>query len=126
VFLEQQRQGAAFSLVAFLRRQPELCRVVVRDREFGWLKRYPALVSPNPRAEAEGAAGYEIALNYAGVPFELVPRAASEIKGRSRVQLLSVNAAEYARNPCRRLVVRRGAGWELGNNGLQLLDLLTF
>ena len=36
-------------------------------------------------AEKEGIAGYEMALNYNGVPFALLPRAASEIKDRKSV-----------------------------------------
>jgi hypothetical protein len=65
-------------------------------------------------------------LNYNGVPFEVIPRAASEIKGQSKVQLLSVNEAEYRKNPCRRLVTKKGARWELTTRGMNLLDLLTY
>lgn len=126
VLLAQKQQGAGFRLTDFLRNQTELCRVVVRDTEFPWLKRYPALIKANPVAKKEGIAGYELALNYAGLPFELIPRAASEIKGKSKFQLLSVNAAERQKNPCRKLVVQKGARWELANNGLRLLELLTY
>ena len=80
----------------------------MRKTDFPWLKRYAALVRPNPRAEKEGIAGYEIALNFNGVAFELIPRAASEIKGKARFQLLSVNEAEYHKNPARRLVAQEG------------------
>jgi len=126
LLLAQHRQGNKFSLLDFIRNQTELCRVVVRDTNFAWLKRHGALVKPNPVAAKEGIAGYELALNFNGLPFELIPRAASEIKGKTRFGLLSVNAAEYQKNPCRRLVVKRGSRWELANNGLQLLDLLTY
>jgi hypothetical protein len=112
--------------VSFLRGQTELCRVLVRDTDFPWLRRYSALVRPNPRAQAEGVAGYEIALNYNGVAFELVPRAASEIKGKARFQLVSVNEAEYEKNPGRRLITKRGSRWELATRGLNLLGLLTY
>src|SRR5687768_18441453 len=43
----------------------------------------------NPVAEREGVAGYELALNYNGVPFQLIPRASSEIKKSDRFQLRS-------------------------------------
>lgn len=121
-----QQQGAKFSLLNFIRDQTELCRVLVRDTNFPWLQRHPALVKANPTAEREGIAGYELALNFNGLPFELTPRAVSEIKGKARFQLLSVNAAEYQKNPCRRLVTKKGTRWELANNGLHLLDLLTY
>jgi len=125
VLLEEHRQGTNFSLVHFMRHQTELCRVLARTAHFPWLSRYPALIEQNSLAEREGAAGYEISLNYNGVPFRLVPRAASEIKSKVRFQLLSVNEAEYRKNPCRRLVVKRGGRWELGRNGQLLLELLT-
>ena len=80
---------------------------------------------PNPRAEREGVAGYELALNFIGIPFEVIPRAASELRGTARYQLLSVNETEQKRRGCRKLVLRRGQRWELAPNGLRLLNLLT-
>ncbi|HTI99373.1 MAG TPA: M23 family metallopeptidase [Dongiaceae bacterium] len=126
ILLEEQRLGAKFSLLQFLRSQTELCRVLVRDTNFPWLKRYPQFIRPNPLAEKEGVAGYEIALNFNALPFELIPRAASEIKSAARVQLLSVNDAEEEKNPARRLVTKRGTHWELGPRGLRALNLLTY
>lgn len=121
----QAEQGDSFSLLQFVRTQTELCRVVVRHVSFPWLRRYISLVRRNPVAEQEGVAGYEVALNYNGVPFQLIPRAASELSSEGRFQLLSVNEREYERSPCRRLVVKRGDQWELGNAGERLLELLT-
>jgi murein DD-endopeptidase MepM/ murein hydrolase activator NlpD len=126
VLLGQHEQGARFSLLGYLQCQTELCRVLVRKTYFPWLKRYAALVRPNPQAEKEGVAGYEIALNFNGVAFELIPRAASEIKGKAKFQLLSVNEPEYHKNPGRRLVAKKGARWELTSHGVNLLELLTY
>src|SRR2546423_12201107 len=67
-------QGTKFSVLNLIQRQTELCRVFVRKSDFPWLRRYPMLVKPNPVAQKEGVAGYEIALNFNGVPFELIPR----------------------------------------------------
>src|SRR6266478_2247137 len=116
---------AKFSLRDWVGRQTELCRVVVRKTDFPWLKRYAALIRPNPAALKEGIAGYEVALNFNGVAFEIIPRTASEIKGKAKFQLLSVNEAEHQRNPCRRLVSKRGSHWELASAGINLLELLT-
>jgi hypothetical protein len=123
--LQAENQGN-FNLVNFIRTQTELCRVVVRKTDFPWLKRYAALVKENPTATKEGIAGYELALNYNGLPFEAIPRAASEIKGKSKYQLLSVNEAEYKANPCRRLIDRKSGPWKLTARGTKLLDLLTY
>jgi hypothetical protein len=74
----------------------------------------------------EPIAGYEMALDFNGLPFELIPRAASQMKGTAKYQLLSVNEAEQTKNPCRKLVTRRGAHWQLGNYAINVLDLLTY
>jgi hypothetical protein len=126
ILLQQQSEGAKFSLLEFIRRQSELCRVMVRKTDVSWAKRFGPLTRRNPVADKEGAAGYELALNFNGIPFELIPRAASEIKGKAKVQLLSVNEAEDRKNPCRHLVARRGSHWELTNHGEELLDLLAY
>jgi peptidoglycan LD-endopeptidase LytH len=119
-------QSGKFDLLNFLRGQTELCRVLVRATNFPYLKRYPMLVLKNPVAEKEGVAGYEIAFNFNGVAFALMPRAESEIKSHAKYQLLSVNEPEALANPCRDLVVRRGGRWELGNEGLREMELLTY
>ena len=126
ILLAQHGQGSNFSLVSFIQSQPELCRVLVRVTEFPWLKRCAPLVQRNPVAEREGVAGYELSLNYNGLPCQVIPRAASEMKRRSRVQLLAVNEAEYREHPCRKLVVTKNGRWELANNGLHLVGLLTY
>ena len=126
ILVEQRQEGAKFSLLRFIQRQTELCRVLVRRTDFPWRRRYPGLIRANPRAEQEGTAGYEIALNFNGVAFELVPRAASEIKGKGKFQVLSVNEGEYHKNPGRRLVAKRGKRWELTSHGINLLELLTY
>ena len=126
ILLAQQKEGARFNLANFIRNQTELCRVQVRDTNFPWLRRYPSLITKNPVAEKEGVAGYELVLNYVGVPYQVIPRAASELKSKSRTYLLSVNAAEQQRNPCCKLVTQRRGRWELANNGVNLVSLLTF
>lgn len=118
-------RGGKFSLLNFVRSQTELCRVLVRATNFPYLKRYAPLVLKNPRAEKEGVAGYEIALNYNGVAFALLPRAASEMKGAAKIQLLSVNEAEYRAHPCRKLVVQHGGRWQLTDKGQRELELLV-
>jgi peptidoglycan LD-endopeptidase LytH len=125
LLLEQQRLGAKFSLVEFIRNQTELCRVVARDTSLSWTRRYPMFVKPNTVAQKEGIAGYELALNYNGLPIEIIPRAASELKNKARYYVLSVNADERQRRPCRKLVTQKGARWELANNGLHLLGLMS-
>jgi hypothetical protein len=126
VLLTERSQGKAFNFATFAKQQMELCRVMVRDTDFPWLKRYPTFIKGDALPAGEQAAGYEIALNFAGLPYELIPRAASAIKGKAAVQLISVNEAEYSRNPCRKLVRKQGSRWELTNAGQDLISLLTF
>jgi murein DD-endopeptidase MepM/ murein hydrolase activator NlpD len=126
ILLAEHNPAAKFSLLNFLRSQTELCRVFVRSTNFPYLKRYPMLVLSNPIAQREGVAGYEVALNFNGVAFALMPRAASEIKGQTRLQLLSVNEAEEKNNPCRHLVTQRHGRWQLTDAGIRELELLTY
>jgi peptidoglycan LD-endopeptidase LytH len=126
ILMDEKPGAKKFSLLDFFRSQTELCRVLVRDTNFPYLKRYPQLVLKNPVADKEGVAGYEVVLNYNGVPFALMPRAASEIKGSAKFQLLSVNEAVQKANPCRKLVVQRGGRWQLADAGLRELELLTY
>jgi murein DD-endopeptidase MepM/ murein hydrolase activator NlpD len=126
ILLREHNPNGNFSLLDFIRSQTELCRVLVRATNFPYLKRYPMLVLRNPIAEKEGVAGYEIALNFNGVAFALLPRAESEMKSRAKFQLLSVNEAEEKANPCRHLVVQRNDRWKLANEGLRELELLTY
>jgi murein DD-endopeptidase MepM/ murein hydrolase activator NlpD len=126
ILLEQEKLGPQFSLLNFIRNQTELCRVMVRDTKFPWLKAYTPLIRRNPVAEKNGVTGYELVLNFNGLPFQLIPRAAEEIHGRDHVHLVSVNAEEQAAHHCRKLVTQRSGQWELAHNGLELLDMLTY
>ncbi|HAO78337.1 MAG TPA: hypothetical protein DCQ92_05035 [Verrucomicrobia subdivision 3 bacterium] len=126
ILIAEHNPVKKFNLLNYLRSQTELCRVLVRATDFPYLKRYAPLVLKNPVAEKAGVAGYEIALNYNGVAFALMPRAASEIKGTAKFQLLSVNAAEQKANPCRKLIVQRGSRWQLTDKGQRELEMLVY
>lgn len=126
ILLQQQNEGPRFSLVKYIQSETDLCRVFVRSVSFPWLRRYRPLVIRNPLAEKEGVAGYELALDFNGVAFQVIPRAASEVKGRGNFVLLSVNEAEEKKNPARRLVAKRGNHWELSNHAQELLELITY
>jgi murein DD-endopeptidase MepM/ murein hydrolase activator NlpD len=125
VLLAQRAENENFSLLHYLQQQPELCRVLVHG-QCPFARRYSLLVQSNPTAEKEGIAGYEIALAFNGLPIQFIPRAASEFKTRRKVELLSVNEAEYHKRPCGHIVVKKGARWELSNHGVILMELLTY
>lgn len=126
VFKAQAAQGKNFSILDQIRNQTELCRVLVRNPKFAWVKRYTPLIRRNPQTERDGIAGFEVALNFNGVPYQLTPRSAAEIQGRPDLQVLSVNAAEAAAHGCRHLVQKVGAGWDLTAKGRKHFALLTY
>ncbi len=126
ILLAERDQGTKFNLLTWLQARPELCRVLVRKTDFPFLKRYPALIAASPAGGKKTIAGYEISLDYNGVPLRLIPRTADEIKGSAKYQLLSVNEPEQQKNPARKLVTHKGKHWELTSHGDNLLDLLTF
>jgi murein DD-endopeptidase MepM/ murein hydrolase activator NlpD len=125
ILLAEHADPAHFDLLNWIQHRTELCRVLVRQADFPWVRRYPMLIKPGSLNKGDQVAGYEVALDFNGLPFELIPRTAAQIKGPAKFQLLSVNEAEYTKNPCRRLVTREGSHWSLAGNGLNLLDLLT-
>lgn len=123
VLLAERDLGPKFSLLQFLQQRTELCRVQVRKSDFPFVRRYPMLVK---RSNAPGPiAGYDVSLDFNGLPFQLIPKTAAEMKGVAHYELISVNAPEEEKNPARRLVKKRGSGWELAPNGLSTLELLT-
>lgn len=127
ILLEQHSRGANFSLRTHIQSQTEMCRVLVRRTNFPFLKRYAGLVRRNPLTEGGKASAYEISLNFNGLPIELVPRTASEVKGVPQtVAVLRVNSAEHKKNPCRKLLMVSKNRWQLTTTGQQLIDLLTY
>lgn len=125
IFRQQEKQAEAFSLLEYLRNQREMCRILVPNTSFPWLKRYPSLIRRNPLAEREGIVAYEVSWNYNGVPFRLVPRARSEVKGALTTRVLEVDESEFANHRCRKLIFKRGQLWTLTARGLDLIQLLT-
>jgi murein DD-endopeptidase MepM/ murein hydrolase activator NlpD len=126
LILEAERtQGAKFNLAQWIQTRTELFRVMVRKTDFPWLRHYPALVV-NRNLDRKSIAGYEIAFDYNGLPFQLIPHTAAEMKGSSKYVVLGVNAPEYTKNACRKLIRQRGSRWELTNKGTSLVDLLLY
>lgn len=121
-----QQKSEDFSLLEHLRNQKEMCRIRVTHTSFPWLKRYPSLIRRNPTAEKEGIVAYDVSLNYNGVPFRLVPKARSEIKGDPSTRILEVDEAEFANHRCRKLIFKRGQTWILTARGQELIQLLTY
>jgi murein DD-endopeptidase MepM/ murein hydrolase activator NlpD len=126
ILLVQKEQGPRFSVLNYIRQQPELFRVLVRDTQFPWLGRYAPLVLPNPQLGTNAIAGYEISCNFNGIPIALIPRAASDFTSKTPIKVLSVNESEYQKNHCRKLVTKRSGRWELSVTGRQLVELLMF
>ncbi len=126
ILLAQRSQGAEFSLSRFIATQPVMARVAIRKPQLRFALRYPQLVRSNPRAEKEGIAGYELGLNFNGIPVQIIPRSKDELEGVAGRKLLSVDDSEWHKHPCGRLVIRRGQAWTLTGKGDELIDLIAF
>ena len=125
ILKESAKKGVDYSLLDFVRDQTELFRVQVRETDFPWARRYPQLIHRQRQAKSP-TAGYEIVFNFNGIPFELIPLSASQLKSSSRVHLVRVNTQEHSRRPCRNLVRKAGKEWQLSDSGERLLDLLLY
>jgi peptidoglycan LD-endopeptidase LytH len=126
IFLQEHLDPASLDLSALIRQQPVLCRTLVRTADFPWLHRYPATVDPAPAADITDIGAFEIHHNFLGIPIRIIPRAAEPAKGRSRIQLLDVDAAVARDFPCQKLVRQRDGRWQFTPEGERFLDLLTF
>lgn len=126
LLLQQRAQGEKFSLGQFIQSQTELCRVLLRRGDFTFARRHAPLVRRNPAIDKEGPAGFEVVLNFNGIPLQIIPRAPSEMKNYStKVHLLSVNDAEQRKHGCRKFLTQGNGKWALTPEALQHLDLLA-
>lgn len=122
---DQAAQGERFSLRAWIRSQPELCRVQIRKPAWAWPQWYPGLVESRPNL-GEAVAGYELALNAYGLPLRVVPQSAKELAGCAKWRLVSVGEKASATSACVRPVRLNRGRWELSPRGERLLDILTY
>jgi hypothetical protein len=122
LLLAAAREGTNFSLLKHVQARKEVCRVLVRDTNFSFLRRYPGLIKRRP--ELKEVRSYEISLDFNGAPIELIPW--GEPKSTAKIQLLKINEAELAEHRCCRLITTRKGQRQLGNAGEQRISLLTF
>ena len=125
IFLEQRKQGEAFSILKFVQSRVELCRVLVRQTDFPWIQEYAPLVD-SPGQPDEEVAGYELVLNFNGVPTRAIPHSAMTVGEGPIYELLSVNNTERQAQRCGKLVIKKGARWEFTALGRRTLDILLF
>lgn len=126
VFLRQKEQGQNFSLLNYVRGKTGLCRVFVSAKELPFAKRYPTLIKRNTKVESEGISGWEIYLDFNGVPYTMIPRAASEISTNQKYTLIEVNGAEQELNPARHFLKKSGNSWVMTTRLTKYLDQLFF
>lgn len=122
-------QKGKFNLADFIRRdQEELCRVLIHKKTFSFAYRYPRLVLINQPGEQEGIVAWEVFFNYNGVPYRIIPRSSSEIKGKTTgtYTLLHVNEAEQSKNPARHFLTVSNGKWKLTNKFISYLDQITY
>ncbi len=122
----QAARGERFRFGDFVRSRPALCRVLVPSASFPWLRRYPGLVKRPPRTARDAVVAHEVTLDFSGVPIQLTPRKRTEVQGPLTLRVLEVNETQQRRNPCRKLVFKRGQSWILTATGRDLISLLTY
>lgn len=123
----QAKPGAPFHLARHLKDTPELTRVLIRRPSLDWVRRNPGAVEPNPTAQRQGTAAWELSLGFNGIPLRAIPRAASELPANmGPYRLLGVNPKTLEQFPCGKLVFKRGQLWTLTAKGQQHLELLAY
>ena len=107
--------------------QEQLCRVLILKKDFPFSKRYPRLTAVNKIALEEGIVAWDVRFDYNGLPFVLIPRAASEISEvKGKYHLLAVNEEEQAKNPGRHFLKKERGRWQMTNKFIQYLDQITY
>ncbi len=122
----QTEQGAAFSLRDYLRERPALFRVRVKKTRFPWLNRYRPLILRGDISDPAQIAGYEIAFDYSGLPYQLQPLTQTALEAAPLMEPLGVDEALLSEHRCRKMIVKTGAKWRLTAKGRQHIELLTF
>ncbi|MFT4689360.1 MAG: murein DD-endopeptidase MepM/ murein hydrolase activator NlpD [Limisphaerales bacterium] len=126
VFRRPATAGNGFSMLNYIRYQREMCRVLVPKTDFSFARDYRPLMRRNATAERAGIDGYELVLNFAGIPCQLIPRSKQEVKFESGYTLLRVIESEALSNRCRKLITKERGKWRLTKTGTRFLDILTF
>ncbi len=113
-----------FSMAEFLPTVPTAFEIAVRARRLpDYFERYPSLW------RGEAFAGGALALGVSAGGVVLYGRNATgpevERLGAAEAAVLSVDVAALGRNG-RRLIARDGAGWKLGSNGREWLEILLY
>lgn len=135
VFKEQWKKKTEFNLANYIRKdgsltrmdQEQLCRVLILKKDFPFAKRYPRLTVVNKVALEEGIAAWDVRFDYSGLPFVLIPRAASEISEvKGKYHLLAVNEEEQAKNPGRHFLKKERGRWQMTDKFIQYLDQITY
>ena len=126
ILLDERSQGAKFSLLNFV---PQPDRTLPRGRaphRFLLAETLSRADSPQP-TDGKGRRGRlrnRAQLQRRAVRVDSARRVGNQRAGA--FQLISVNETEEQKNPCRRLVTKKGSRWELASHGIQALELLTY
>jgi murein DD-endopeptidase MepM/ murein hydrolase activator NlpD len=117
------------SFADYVARQPVGFTVLVNARPFPWLAIHPEQIQPGTATPV----AYEIAATAWGLPVAVWPRAGNEVSSRelralarSPAVVHRVNESELDRSGCRKLVIRSGRVWQLGTDGREWAELLTY
>lgn len=115
-FQERRRLGSTFDLQRFIRDQDTLFQVVAPTTDFFFARQYPQLIVDNPSTRSSDVVAMEIAFNYHGLPFQLIPRSASEVGLLTEPKLVGLDQRLAASQKCCRLVETsrpelRSAAW---------------
>jgi murein DD-endopeptidase MepM/ murein hydrolase activator NlpD len=122
----KQADAGSFRMLGHLKEEMHLCRILIFNKNFNWLKRFPQLIDDRDPGSKRTIQTWEVDLNFNGIPVRAVP-VRDEIKSRgAKYRILQVNKATLKKHPCSGLVFLKGQQWVFTSKGRRLLDLLLF
>jgi len=105
----RQLEKPNFSLVDFIRHPTRALPRVGAGFQFPYLRRYaPLIKTKSNRRKKTALAGYEMALNFNGVPIELIPRAGFRNKEQKQISVAVGQCCEQQKTPVAKLSGKEG------------------
>lgn len=123
-FFQKYRSGTARSFGEYFANLEEAVRVRIATRKRpDFLERYPEFVVKQPEGFL-GAAGWEISLDWTGVPFAWRALEAEDVRGWrvNEYRIVAVNEEILRRERSKSMAVRRKAGWVAGSDLASVME----
>jgi|TARA_B100000959_G_scaffold84574_1_gene90003 murein DD-endopeptidase MepM/ murein hydrolase activator NlpD len=122
----KQADAGSFKMLEHLNKEKHLCRILIFNKTFNWLKQFPQLIEDRNPKNTKAIQAWELDLNFNGIPVRAVPIRDEIHSGGAKYRILHVDKKILNMHPCSGLVFLKGQQWVFTAKGRRSLDLLLF